>query len=59
MSLQSRTKPDKIIETPAPTDYHVEKSDRYVVSSAPKFTFGVKKYSGVSNNETPGISNIF
>lgn len=36
-------------------DYHIEKSDKYIVSSAPKYTFGVKKYSGLSNSgETPG-----
>ena len=54
ISLQSRAKPNKIIETPGAGDYHIEKSDRYIVSSAPRYTFGVKKYPGLSNNETPG-----
>lgn len=54
ISLQSRAKPNKIIETPAPGEYHIEKSDKYVVSAAPKFTFGVKKYCGITNYETPG-----
>jgi hypothetical protein len=57
-STGGRAKPPKIIETPAATDYHIEKSDRFVVSSAPKFTFGVKKYSGVSDYETPGTLGI-
>lgn len=54
ISLQSRAKAAKIIETPAPGEYHIEKSDKYVVSAAPKFTFGVKKYCGITNYETPG-----
>lgn len=54
ISLQSRSKPNKIIETPAPGEYHIEKSDKYIVSSAPKYTFGVKKYCGITNYETPG-----
>lgn len=54
ISLQSRAKPNKIIETPAPGEYHIEKSDKYIVSAAPKFTFGVKKYCGITNYETPG-----
>lgn len=54
ISLQSRAKPSKIIETPAPGEYHIEKSDKYIVSAAPKFTFGVKKYCGITNYETPG-----
>ncbi|CAH1711407.1 unnamed protein product [Chironomus riparius] len=54
ISLQSRAKSTKIIETPGAGDYHIEKSDKYIVSSAPKYTFGVKKYSGLSNSgETP------
>lgn len=55
ISLQSRAKPNKIIETPAPGEYHIERSDKYIVSSAPKFTFGVKKYCGITNYETPGM----
>lgn len=54
ISLQSRAKPNKIIETPAPGEYHIEKSDKYIVAAAPKFTFGVKKYCGITNYETPG-----
>lgn len=54
ISLQSRAKAVKVIETPAPGEYHIEKSDKYVVSAAPKFTFGVKKYCGITNYETPG-----
>lgn len=54
ISLQSRAKAAKIIETPAPGEYHIEKSDKYIVSAAPKFTFGVKKYCGITNYETPG-----
>lgn len=38
-------------------EYHIEKSDKYVVSAAPKFTFGVKKYCGITNYETPGEMN--
>lgn len=57
ISLQSRAKPNKIIETPAPGEYHIEKSDKYIVSSAPKFTFGVKKYCGITNYETPGMQH--
>lgn len=58
ISLQSRAKPNKIIETPAPGEYHIEKSDKCIVSAAPKFTFGVKKYCGISNYETPGIQKL-
>lgn len=54
ISLQSRAKASKIIETPAPGEYHIEKSDKYIVSAAPKFTFGVKKYCGITNYSTPG-----
>lgn len=72
MSLQSRSKPAKIIEGPAPGmqqllfiffilnfsfyltgEYHIEKSDKYIVTSAPKFTFGIKKFP-CENMETPG-----
>lgn len=54
MSLAARAKAQRVIETPAPGEYHIEKSDKLVVNSAPKFTFGVKKYSGEPNNQTPG-----
>jgi Sperm-tail PG-rich repeat len=52
-SLQSRPKDSKIIETPAPGEYNVEKSGRVVVTSAPKYTFGIKKYDG-KPSQTPG-----
>ena len=54
MSLAARARAQRVIETPAPGEYHIEKSDKLVVNSAPKFTFGVKKYSGEPNNQTPG-----
>jgi hypothetical protein len=54
ISLQGRAKTAKVIETPSPCDYFVEKSDRYIVSAAPKYTFGVKKYPGIACNESPG-----
>jgi len=57
MSLQSRAKAPKIIETPAAGEYHIEKSDKYVVTSAPKFTFGVKKYPGEVKYDAPGKTN--
>lgn len=59
ISLQSRAKANKIIETPAPGEYHIEKSEKYIGNAAPKFTFGVKKYCGITNYETPGKPFLF
>jgi hypothetical protein len=52
-SLQSRPKDAKIIETPAPGEYNLEKSGKVIVSSSPKYTFGIKKYEGKAS-QTPG-----
>ena len=52
MSLQSRPRPPKVIETPAAAEYHLECSK--TGHSAPKYTFGVKKYCN-ETSQTPGI----
>lgn len=53
MSLQSRPRPPKIIETPGAGEYHLERSEK-TGPSAPKYTFGVKKYCN-ETSQTPGI----
>lgn len=50
--LQSRPKEIPKYLTPAPGEYNVEKSDKMLVKSAPRYTFGVKK-PPKSTSETP------
>lgn len=55
--LQSRPKEIPKYLTPAPGEYNVEKADKMLVKSAPRYTFGMKK-PPKSTSETPGISVV-
>lgn len=51
--LQSRPKEIPKYLTPAPGEYNIEKADKMLVKSAPKYTFGVKKPPNPTS-QTPG-----
>ena len=53
MSLQSRPKPKSQFLTPAPGEYDIDKAEKKMVGSAPKYTFGLKTVSE-KPKETPG-----
>lgn len=53
--LQSRPKEIPKYLTPAPGEYNIEKSDKMLVKSAPKYTFGVKKPPNPTS-QTPGTA---
>ncbi|CAA9995323.1 unnamed protein product [Nesidiocoris tenuis] len=51
VSLHSRSKDEKIENTPAPGDYEPQKSDNFIHDNSPRFTFGLK-------NTTPNTYKI-
>lgn len=53
MSLQSRPKAKSQFITPAPGEYDIDKAEKKMVGSAPKYTFGLKTVAD-KPKETPG-----
>lgn len=53
MSLQSRPKAKSQFLTPAPGEYNIDRAEKNMVGSAPKYTFGLKTVPD-KPNETPG-----
>lgn len=53
VSLHSRSKDEKIENTPAPGDYEPQKSDNFIHDNSPRFTFGLKTQVE-KPNATPG-----
>lgn len=53
MSLQSRPKPKSQFLTPAPGEYNIDKAEKRMVESAPKYTFGLKAACD-KPKQTPG-----
>lgn len=53
MSLQSRPRGKSSFLTPAPGEYNVDKAEKTISESAPKYTFGLKSASE-KLSQTPG-----
>lgn len=53
MSLQSRPKPKGTFLTPAPGEYNIDKAEKKIAGTAPKYTFGLKT-APEKPKESPG-----
>lgn len=54
ISLQSRPREKKCIETPAPGQYSIDKAGNQISDKAPRYTFGLK-HTNDKISQTPGM----